>query len=133
MQNMRIGDEVSFNFGFGGLFQHVGICAGFEPISGTPLIAHNSAKFGEVKISLLSEFAHGKRISVRAHKSDRQPWHISQAITGLIGKRYDALRYNCEHFVSEALGYRAHSPQLVLWAGLGLLFGAALVAAASRR
>ncbi len=133
MAAIRIGDEISFHFGVGNLLKHVGLVAGFQSATGEPLVAHNSERFGEVKISPLREFADGRPVTIRPLRSRRDPLHLRQAISSLVGKPYDAVKYNCEHFASEALGLRPHSPQLVFWATLALLGGAAYLAAASRQ
>lgn len=133
MNDLRVGDEISCRFGFGKLFRHVGICADFHPITGEPLIAHNSRDFGGVRVSSIREFSDGNAVSVRSQKSPRRPALIQQMIFRLIGKPYDPVNYNCEHFVSEVLGYHPHSPQAAFWIGTGLIGGAALLAVASRR
>jgi len=133
MTNMRVGDEISFQFGLYNMLRHVGICVDFHPLTSEPMIAHNSERFGGVRISPLSEFAEGRAIRTRRPNSPTNRRDIGRTIAALIDRPYDVVSFNCEHFTSMLLGNRAHSPQLLFWLSVGLLGGAALLSASSKR
>lgn len=132
-KNMRIGDKISFFFGLGHALKHVGVCAGFHPVSGEPLVAHNSQRFGGVRMSPISEFSEGRKVKVYPQSTPRSPETIQQRIRELLGKPYNVLSFNCEHFVSEVQQGRARSPQLALWFGAVLIGGAVALVLSSRR
>ena len=74
----------------------------------------------------LEEFSGGGNIRLEVPVQDSQMADliISRAESQL-GRRYDLLTFNCEHFVTLALGLEPQSQQLQNWALLG--FGLLLV------
>lgn len=132
MINAKVGDIISFPFGVLGSLKHVGVCTGFHPATGEPLIAHNSSRFGGVSIHPMSKFSEGNKVQVRSSKSTRSPQSIQAAAHRLMNKRYSALDYNCEHFVNDVLGFKVKSPQLAFWGGILILGGVACICASRR-
>lgn len=101
---------------------HVGLYAGMDQ-SGREWVIHN-AKDDCVKWDLLETFAAGNPISLggRAANFYEGAAIIARAVS-LLGRKFDLINFNCEHFVSYAPGGQAISPQLRT-----VVFGAALLA-----
>lgn len=98
-----------------GLHEHVGV-AWFDG-----RVLHNSPRHGE-HLSSWEEFAAGKPVRVRAQGAcdHGQLRTHGQAILQA-PRGYHVLRNNCEHTAHYVVDGRAHSPQLVRWALIGLL------------
>ena len=94
-----------------GLIEHVGIVTDWR-IDGMPAVISNSRTHGGVREETLASFA-GKR-ALRIHKplSDMPGDKVADRARRMVGRRYDALRFNCEHFVRIAHGLKPRSPQL---------------------
>lgn len=101
---------------------HVGLYAGID-WAGRDWVIHN-AKDDCVRWDLLDSFGAGNPVSVA--RSATTPYEgatiISRARSQL-GRKFDLINFNCEHFVSYALGIGAGSPQL-----RGVALGAAALA-----
>lgn len=128
---MKIGDEISVRFGPLDAFRHVGVCYGFDAME-EPLIAHNSGRFGKVKISPLKEFSEGKAIRVTPGRSIFGPEQLQARIDERLGKPYSLTSSNCEHFKSEVWGQKRESPQLQFW-GTVAVFACVILAAKSNK
>ena len=120
MVEIKFGDQISIGFGIFGSKLHKGVCIGFHPSSGEPIIAHNSARFGCARKDTLSVFCDGKPYRIQSRNTKRSHEQIRSAVDKQIGKPYHWQTNNCEHFVSEALGLNEGSPQLVFWSFVGL-------------
>ncbi|MEQ8440536.1 MAG: hypothetical protein RKK11_01170 [Alphaproteobacteria bacterium] len=132
MNGVRIGDKVSTRFA-AGLLKHVGVCAGCDWESGEPLIAHNSARFGKVKVSRLSEFTDGKDMTIERPDDGPSPAAIQARVSALLDEPYSAIRYNCDHFVTDVLENNPRSPQLQWLFLAGLLAVGAIYVLSSKR
>ena len=104
---------------------HLGLFAGFDQL-GRGWVIHN-AKGECVKWDLLEAFAASSPVSlvrraVNAHESES----IFARAQPLLGKQFDLVNFNREHFVTVALAGKAISPQL-----RGVTVGLTLVAALS--
>ena len=117
---IKIGDEISVRFGVLDVFRHDGVCYGFDEV-GEPLIAHNSGRFGKVRISPLKEFSEGKEIRITSGQPKFSPQQVQMRINERIGKPYSLTSNNCEHFKSEVLGKKRESPQLQFWGTVAVL------------
>lgn len=96
------------------------------------MIAHNSSRCGGVSVEPLSIFSGGRVVRAQSLKNTRSAQSVQDSVNRLKKKRYNALAYNCEHFVNEVLGLRVESPQLALW-GVLLLAGGITCIVASKR
>lgn len=103
-----------------GIYNHVGIYVG--PTWDGRDVIHN-AKGGCVELISLSEFANGAPVYRRIAAPDDyfQQQAIVERAMSLIGKKYDLIKFNCEHFATLAQTGRAASPQLAGLALLGIL------------
>lgn len=117
---MKIGDEISFHFGLLDAFRHVGVCYGFDAM-GEPLIAHNSGRFGQVRISPLKEFSEGKAVRITPSRSELSPQQVQERVEERLGKPYSLTSNNCEHFKAEVLGKERESPQLQFWGTVAVI------------
>jgi hypothetical protein len=111
---------------------HRGIFAGTD-FSGKAWVIHN-AKDQCVKWDLLEVFADGqgvsflKRVARNAHEQNL----ITTRAKSLLGRKFDLLKFNCDHFVTYALAGVAKSPQLGVAAGI-LVFAALGIAVVSTK
>jgi hypothetical protein len=104
---------------------HLGLFAGFDQL-GRGWVIHN-AKDERVKWDLLEAFAAGSPVSlVRRAVNVYEIEAIFARAQELLGRQFDLVNFNCEHFVTVALAGKAASPQL-----LGVAVGLTLVAALS--
>lgn len=118
---MKIGDQVSFRFGFAEMLTHTGVCVGFDGLSLEPEIAHNSQRFGEVRISRLSEFSEGRPCSVVTTGLQRSVPEVLRVVSGMVGRKYSLLSFNCEHFVNLVRKGRAYSSQVNTAAAIAIV------------
>jgi hypothetical protein len=109
---------------------HVGIFVGNRG-GLTCGVIHNDRNTGAVILSSMEDFRKGKQI--RIHKPVQGGWfereRIVQAAFSLIGRKYDLLRFNCEHAANLSQTGVAESPQLqgfAIVAILGFLHSRAL-------
>ena len=94
-----------------GLIEHVGIVTD-RTIDGMPAVISNSRAHGGVREEALSSFAEGRPFRVYKTMGKLPKREISRRARRMIGRRYDVLRFNCEHFVRIAHGRKPRSPQL---------------------
>lgn len=108
--NFQTGDEIQRQGPLGTF--HVGIYLGMDAF-GREWVIHN-AKGGEVAEALLETFAAGFPATVRipAPAGWYSQQHIARRARSLVGKKYDLLSFNCDHFANYAQTGVAFSPQL---------------------
>ena len=90
------GEIISVKWHFG--VEHDGIYTA----KGTVISA--SARTGQVMEEDLKTFSGGKAIVSKGYPSDLPPETIEQKARAKIGKTYNLLSYNCQHFASECHG-----------------------------
>ncbi len=106
----EIGDVIAVNRPG---YKHVGVFVGLRGYRGETVV-HNCKGDG-VMLSTLDEFADGANIYLR-QKADgdyRQREKIARRALNLIGKKYNLLKFNCEHAANLAQREIAESPQIV--------------------
>jgi len=108
-------------------FWHVGIAIWQD---GSSLVIHNQKGRGVIW-SFLADFAHGEKVVVvdvpnAQHGAER----VNRAIH-FLGRAYDLVLFNCEHFVSLVCDGAATSPQLKGAMGLVAVGGLVLWALAN--
>jgi hypothetical protein len=90
---------------------HLGLFAGVD-VLGRQWVIHN-AKYECVKWDLLESFAAGSSVSlVRRAPNDHEGAVFVARAQSFLGRRFDLVNFNCEHFVSCATAGNAVSPQL---------------------
>ncbi len=87
---------VKWHFGV----QHDGIYTA----DGTVISA--SARTGEVTEEDINTFADGKKVVSKGYPSTLPPETIEQNARDKLGKTYNLLKYNCQHFASECHGQK---------------------------
>jgi len=78
----------------------------------TPYIISNSRRTGRVAEERVSIFSEGKDIKVHGYPSKLSPAMAIARAKSQLGKAYDVLNWNCEHFVRWVHGLKVESPQL---------------------
>ncbi len=94
-----------------GAIEHVGIVTDLR-IDGVPAVISNSFAHRGVREEPLSSFAGGRPFRVHKAMSAMPGAEVAARARRMIGRRYDAIRFNCEHFVRIAHGLKPRSPQL---------------------
>ena len=94
-----------------GAIEHVGIVTD-QRIDGMPAVISNSYAHRGVREEPLSRFARGRPFRIHKAMSDLPGDEVAHRARRMIGRRYDAIRFNCEHFVRIAHGLKPRSPQL---------------------
>lgn len=106
----RIGDKIRVWDSRG--FHHYGVVIGLS-MFGQPVVAHNSKERGVERVRL-TEFAVGRTVEVESRV--RGDWKVQQEVVrralAYMGRGYDLLTFNCEHYASHVQTGRASSPQL---------------------
>lgn len=108
---------------------HVGFFAGVDML-GQQWVIHN-AKNDCVRWDLLETFATGLPISLVKRASGRVEGNaILTRAQAFLGRQFDLINFNCEHFVTQVLANESSSPQLrsamvgvAFLACIGLLVG----------
>jgi len=95
-------------------FSHVGMLSD-RFIGGERGVLAFSAKAGGLIEEPLSVFAAGKDVEFIGYPGGLPPETVMQRARGRRGLKYDALGFNCEHFVRYAHGLPVESPQLKFW------------------
>ena len=110
---------------------HLGLFA-FVDVYGRQWVIHN-AKNECVRWDLLESFADGKPVFlVRKATSASEGAAIVVRAQSLLGRTFDLVHFNCEHFVFRALTGKATSPQLHgMAAGLAVIAAFGLLASSS--
>jgi len=127
------GDCVSVE-AYGGTVRHVGIVTDETGADGCPRVISTSQKWRSVIEQDWTDFAQGYPVTpVSGWHSTYSPEETVERARARLGRPYDLLRYNCEHFVKDVYGQPIQSPQArrVGWttlaagaaAGLAIFFG----------
>lgn len=107
IKNLEIGDILVRNKG--GIFsQHYAVYLGNEEI------AENQVGKG-VHIISLAEFLQGEKLN-KVKKSNltlTQQQEVLNRVESLLGKKYNLLTYNCEHFVNQVVYNKIYSKQVL--------------------
>lgn len=98
-------------------FWHTGILTEALPGRERTVISASS-EHGEVIEQSVAAFAAGREVRVEGYLGSLPPEHVLVRARAMLGKRYDLLVSNCEHFVRYAHGLVPISPQL--WKALGV-------------
>ncbi len=106
-----------------GLVIHLGIATE----SGTVLA--NSKRKRCVCEETVAEFSEGRPIRVIGYLGALSPSDVLHRARSLIGRSYDLIRFNCEHFVVWAHGFTPRSSQVRTALVLGAAVAVALVLA----
>lgn len=99
---------------------------------GQGMVVENHVNHGVQEITLEQFLKKGKLVRIeRGGYSVADQIQIIRRAKALVGKQYNLLKYNCEHFVNHVLKGKAESKQidnLVMGAILGVLFLAGILA-----
>lgn len=101
-----------------GIISHEGI------VTETGRVISNSRRLGSVQEESIRTFGMGKKIINRGRLSNLSANSVLANARARIGRLYNPITYNCEHFVRECYGLRPHSPQKKL--AIGAVAAAAL-------
>ncbi len=85
--------------------QHDGIYAGDDKVIAA------SKRTGKVCEQTVLEFSAGRKIRSKGYPSESPPHIVVALARAKIGKKYNLIGYNCQHFASECHGQK-HSRQL---------------------
>ena len=80
-----------------GAIEHVGIVTDWR-IDGMPAVISNSYAHRGVREESLEDFARGRAFRVHKRLSDMPGEEVADRARRMVGRRYDVLRFNCEHF-----------------------------------
>lgn len=126
---LQVGDRLVREKGI--FSKHHGIYAGFH--NGEPLVAENQIRRGVQYVSLSTFLLDNSANLTRIEKfrgTEYARINVIPRINSLIGKQYDLINFNCEHFVEEVYTGVPSSKQVtnaLLGLGavavLGLIFG----------
>jgi hypothetical protein len=97
--------------------RHVGLISDARDPRGMPLVLHSTPHFGGVVETDFERFAKRARGSayVLGYPGFLSPRDVLARGRAHLGAPYDLWSRNCEHFVYDAHGLPAHSPQLIGW------------------
>ena len=90
-------------------------------------VISNSRRRGGVYEESVRAFAEGRKVRNRGALSGVNPNMVLARARSMIGRGYDPVNFNCEHFVRTCYGKSPHSPQKRL--AIGTVALAALIAA----
>lgn len=62
----------------------------------------------------LEAFADGCRVTAATARTRLIPEQVVARAESMLGRPYDGVRWNCDHFVAYALGNKIESPQLTV-------------------
>lgn len=93
--------------------KHPGIYLGVDS-TGTEYIAHNHYHFGKPVITTLDEFRKGQQIFLYEEFATNPSLLIIEiALNGVLrGERYEAVTFNCQSYVHEAISNKRTSPTI---------------------
>ena len=100
-----------------GLLSHVGIVSDRVGHDGCPMVISNSQRRRGGAEESWSDFTQGKEAKVEPLSSSLPWWEVLDRARSRLGRRWDLLVWNCEHFVRYSLGLEPKSPQLRAVAG----------------
>jgi len=69
----------------------------------------------------LADFADGKEVLDGGYPGNLQNWLVVENAKRMVGEAYSFARSNCEHLVSQAHGLKKSSPQLQVFAAVGII------------
>jgi len=105
-----------------GLYKHVGLLT--EPVVNQErhVISLNpGGPRRQVIEEPISVFARGQSVQVVPMDSALPNWSVLARARSRQHPHYSWVTFNCEHFVRFALGHKLESPQLAIWAIIGLV------------
>jgi Lecithin retinol acyltransferase len=111
-----------------GIFCHRGIVSDRRQ-NGVPMVIANARDTQGVAEVPLEKFTTGPPCFVEGYPSELPPEEVLYRARCMLGKPYDLLRFNCEHFVSVCHGKRPSSPQV---GAVALLVAVGFLAAAAQ-
>lgn len=98
------------------LYTHIGI------MFPNNQVLNNSKEHGRVVLEAFDAFVRGRDVLAQEPQTKLSEREIISRGQSIIEKKYDVIKYNCEHMKCEVLGQPKHSPQLAGYAALGFLF-----------
>ena len=102
-----------------GIIRHWGI------VTSVGTVISNSGRHGGVIEQLFDDFSCGQMVKKVGYIGSLAPWDVENRARSAIGKGYEALFNNCEHFAYWAHGKRPQSPQVfTVFMALGLAMAA---------
>jgi len=107
--------------GRGGVW-HFGVVVGPQPQGAAYCIVHNSKIDGLVVLDTVNGFAGGKKVYIAGRAAPGWEEFVAHDALSYVGRPYDLLGFNCEHFVNLVVDGKAESPQLqqALWQAAGI-------------
>lgn len=127
--DIQVGDKCSVPIGF--ITRHCGICVGYDDY-GDPVFVHNTYRTGRVTYADLADFSSGRRVRIDQRAKPGHGRRVARRAESLLGRRYDFVRFNCEHTANYAANGSAYSDQIVaagVVAGVTLVVGAGVAIA----
>lgn len=115
---------------FVGPFKHPGIVTD-RIWNGAPMVVSNSLRSGGTYEEPWTLFAGRRTVYVGGGPGHLPAWQVVQNARALVGRRWNLFSFNCEHFLTAALGLKPHSPQLQA-AGFIAAVGAVVIFAGGR-
>lgn len=107
-----------------GLYRHVGLLAEATENQERNVISLNpGSPCRQLIEEPISMFARGKSVQVVPIAPALPSWSILARARSGKHPQYSWAAFNCEHFVRFALGHKLESPQLAMWAIIGLVVG----------
>ena len=119
MQNYTPGTVIYVWMGF---YWHYGIISGFNGLGELTVISNSKQKKRVVEESLTS-FCSGRKPIVKGYPSNLPPGYVVERARSQVGKKYELLSHNCEHFRRWVHQIKPESPQIqsLVWVISSLL------------
>lgn len=108
MRVLQVGDIISTPAY--GVINHWGI------YTGQGSVISNSKRYGKVVEESLSSFLNGKKLSWIGYPGTLSGHEVISRARQLVGKKWNLVKSNCEHFAHHVHGLKPTSPQLLLGA-----------------
>jgi hypothetical protein len=108
-----------------GLWNHKGIVSDRQ-IGGKPTVLANSMRSGGFIELTWDDFSGGQHVFLDGYPGQLPSWEVIHRARSLYDRKYDAIFWNCEHFVNVCHGLRPGSPQLIVTAVVALLLAMVL-------
>jgi hypothetical protein len=96
------------------VFRHVGMISDRRGYDGLPFIISNSPRAGGLVEEHLTAFTAGNAWRNVGYLGTLQPWQVLYRARVCQRRDYDALTWNCEHFVNHCHGRPETSGQVVM-------------------